>query len=240
MSTSTCTRARSSPSSATTARASRRWSRSSPGCIRQDPGTINFDGTRGHITQPAWPPGTSASPRCSRISRCATTSTSSTTCSSAGSSAPFALDEVEMETAVLEAAPPALGQDPLGADRRRLAVRRPAANRGDRPVAARRPEDRHPGRADGRPRRGADRRGAQPRRAAARTRARRGADQPQHGGRAGGRRPGRRAAAGPEQRGLPDHGRQLRRNHRRDHRRDRQRGHPARRARQCQPTEVPS
>ena len=74
-------------------------------------------------------------------------------------------------------------------------VRRPAPDRRDRALAARRPQGRHARRADRRPRRRADRRGAQPRRAPARERPRRHPHQPQHVRRHGGRRPRHGAAA---------------------------------------------
>src|SRR5690606_7595520 len=103
----------------------------------------------------------------------------------------------------------------------------PAPDGGDRPVAARRPEGHHPGRADGRAGRRPDRRGAQPGGAAARERPGRDHDQPHHGRREGRGRQGRGAQAGPQQRLLRRRRRLHRRHHRRDHRRHRQRGGPA-------------
>ena len=84
----------------------------------------------------------------------------------------------------------------------RLALRRPAPDRGHRPLHARRAQAGHPRRAHRRPRRRADRAGPRPGRAAARARPRRHPHQPQHGRREGRRRQGRRAAAGPQQRRL--------------------------------------
>ena len=105
----------------------------------------------------------------------------------------------------LDAAQRAVGAHPERARAGRLAVRRPAPDRGDRPLAAARPEAHPARRADRRAGRRADRRGAQPDRAGARPRPRRHHDQPQHGGRARRRRPHRRAAARPQQRRLhPD------------------------------------
>ena len=108
---------------------------------------------------------------------------------------PARLNEVDMEVRSWELLRAAVGEDPDGPHPGRVALGRPAADRGHRPVAARRPEAHHPRRAHRRPGRRPDRRGAQPDRAAARARARRDHDQPQHGRRAGRGRHGRASCA---------------------------------------------
>ena len=161
--------ARWSPWSATTAPASRRSSRSSSGVYQPDAGEIVFDGTPVLDQRPERPAGRSASRRSSRTSPCATTSTSSPTSSSARS-APRAASSTRstMETRVVGAAAPALGQDPVGPHPDRRALRRPAPDRRHRPQPGRRAQGRDARRADRGAGRRPDRRGPQPDRAAAR------------------------------------------------------------------------
>ena len=182
------TRARSSPSSATTAPASRRWSRCWPACTRPTRARSPSRARRSTIAEPGRRAATSASRPSTRTSRCATTSTSSRTSSSAASCTGSGLDEVAMETRSWTLLRELSAKIPSRPDRRRVALRRPAPDRRDRPLAARRPEGDHPRRADRGARRRADRRGAQPDRAPPRARPRRDHDQPQHGRRAGRRR----------------------------------------------------
>ncbi len=78
----------------------------------------------------------------------------------------------------LDAAQRAVGAYSQRARAGGVAVRRPAPDRCDRPLAAARAEAHPARRADGRARRGADRRGARPDRARARSWSRRGDDQP--------------------------------------------------------------
>ena len=73
---------------------------------------------------------------------------------------PLRLDEVAMEITRLDAAQRALGAHPERARTGRLALRRPAPDRGDRPLAAARSEAHHARRADRGARRRPDRRGA--------------------------------------------------------------------------------
>src|SRR5882757_5133450 len=123
-------------------------------------------------------------------------------------------------------APAVVRTDSDGAHPRCLAVRRPAPDRGHRPITARRTQGDHPRRADRRPWRGPDRGGARSDRTTQTPRPRRRHDQPQHGGRPRGCRPHRRAPARPQQRRVRRQDGHHRATGGRDHRRFRQCGHP--------------
>ena len=193
--------ARSSASSATTAPASRRWSRRSPGSTRRrrDDPLRRRGGARstGPRTRPNW-----GSRPSTRTWRSATTSTSSPTSSSASEEispgpgrglapARRGEDGAPDRRAALEPG----GDDPQPAQRGRHALRRPAPAGRRRPLAARRAEGRAARRADRGARRAADRAGAGADPAPARARPRRRRDQPQPGRRLRGRRPDLRPAA---------------------------------------------
>ena len=192
------TRARSSRSWATTARASRRWSRCSPACTSPTRARSASSGQPVSIPDPSAALALGIATVFQDLALCENLDVVDNLFLGRELS-PLRLDEVPWRSGPGScSASSRHGSPACGADR--LAVRRPAPDGGDRPVAARRPEGHHPRRADGRARRRPDGGGARPDRAGARPRARRDHDQPQHGGRPRGRRPGRGAAARAQQR----------------------------------------
>ena len=138
-----------------------------------DEGEVLIDGEHRDLHTPARGRRTSASRSSTRTSRCATTSTSSRTCSSGArsSSCRHVRRGPHGEGCVRHAALALGAHREVGAPEGVEPLRRPAADRGDRPRRAEEGARGHPRRADRRARRRADRAGAEPREAARRSRA---------------------------------------------------------------------